>query len=543
MVLNWSVRIETRGGETGPGGDAAADSPPVPPLPIAEVASLFPTLEILGFLGRGGMGSVYKARQPRLDRLVALKLLLPEKQADPRFGERFEREARALGRLNHSNIVAVYDFGQVEGRYYLVMEFVEGVSLRQLLRSRKMRPQEALAIVPPICEALQYAHDQGIVHRDIKPENILLDQQGRVKIADFGIARILGGKRDDPALTAGGQVVGTPHYMAPEQLEKPHTVDHRADLYSLGVVFYEMLTGELPLGKFPAPSRLHGLQIDVRLDEVVLRALEKEPERRYQQASRIKTDLETIASHPAPAPAPLRRQALWRPSNWKLPAIGMAALALAVSGWLLWPDRADRRLDRKVNYIANQASVQDIVQTLAQQVGLKYDWKTSFDQTQPLCRRWVTNVVMQGKSCREGLNQVLQPVKLRYQVRDGTIVLSRLSPAGPRVDGEAGARKLAAARQALTGPRKDIAAARSLLLDLLEKDKATLTHGSLCYVYVYLGYLEDRATNRDLAVDWYQQALQIEDTDDGIRDCASIGLHRPLTWIRHLDPGTPPPAN
>ena len=139
------------------------------------------------------MGVVYKARQPKLNRIVALKILAPEKVAEPKFAERFEREAQALARLNHPNIVTVYDFGEADGLYYLTMEFVDGVSLRQLLQTRKIAPEEALAIVPKICEALQFAHEQGVVHRDIKPENVLLDKQGRVKIADFGIAKIVGG--------------------------------------------------------------------------------------------------------------------------------------------------------------------------------------------------------------------------------------------------------------------------------------------------------------------------------------------------------------
>ncbi len=179
------------------------------------------------------------------------------------------------------------------------MEFVDGLNLRQLLLAGKMQPEQALAIVPKICEALQFAHEQGIVHRDIKPENILLDKQGRVKIADFGIAKMLGVKDGRQALTGARDVVGTPHYMAPEQVEKPLTVDHRADIYSLGVVFYEMLTGELPLGKFEPPSKK--VQMDVRLDEVVLHALEKEPERRYQQVNQLKTDVETISGTASPA--------------------------------------------------------------------------------------------------------------------------------------------------------------------------------------------------------------------------------------------------
>ena len=160
-----------------------------------------------------------------------------------------------------------------------------------------MKPAEALKIVPQICDALQFAHDEGIVHRDIKPENILLDKKGRVKIADFGLAKLLGKTPHDMSLTGTQQVMGTLHYMAPEQIEGARDVDHRADIYSLGVTFYEMLTGELPIGRFAAPSKK--VQIDVRLDEVVLRSLEKEPEQRYQHASEIKTEMETIARSPA----------------------------------------------------------------------------------------------------------------------------------------------------------------------------------------------------------------------------------------------------
>ena len=245
------------------------------------------------------MGAVYKARQRRLDRLVALKILPPEVAGHPAFEGRFTREAQALARLNHPHIVTLHDFGESGGLYYFLMEFVDGVNLRQMIAAGKLEPRQALAIVPQVCEALQYAHDEGIVHRDIKPENILLDKKGRVKIADFGLVKLMGS--GDPvaagraavALTGSQQVMGTPHYMAPEQMERPQRVDHRADIYSLGVVFYEMLTGELPLGRFAPPSRM--VQVDVRLDEVVLRTLEKEPERRYQHASDVKTDIESMS--------------------------------------------------------------------------------------------------------------------------------------------------------------------------------------------------------------------------------------------------------
>ena len=285
-------------GEVGPGGAVVA-KPSRPAPPVEEIAPHFPQLEILECLGRGGMGAVYKARQPKLDRFVALKILTRDRApgiSDTEFAARFQQEARALARITHPDIVAVYDFGEAGGYHYLLMEFVDGLTLRQLLQTRKLSPEQALSIVPKICEALQFAHERGIVHRDIKPENILLDKQGRVKIADFGIAKIVGPEASSRGLTGAKDVIGTPHYMAPEQVEKPLTVDHRADIYSLGVVFYEMLTGELPLGKFQSPSRM--VHVDVRLDEVVLHALEKNPDRRYQHASEVKTDVERIAASP-----------------------------------------------------------------------------------------------------------------------------------------------------------------------------------------------------------------------------------------------------
>jgi hypothetical protein len=279
---------------------AAAGASPrfVAPSPD-ELAPLFPQLEIIALIGQGGMGAVYRARQASLDRTVALKILPPPTGRDPGFTERFAREARALARLSHPNIVAVHDVGETGGYHYLLMEFVDGVTLRHLLTAGKIAPREALAIVPQICDALQYAHDKGIVHRDIKPENILLDKTGAVKIADFGLAKIVGLEAPDFTITGARDVMGTLHYMAPEQVEHPLEVDHRADIYSVGVVFYQMLTGELPLGRFAPPSRK--VHIDVRLDEVVLRALEKEPALRYQQASGFKTAVETVAASPAAA--------------------------------------------------------------------------------------------------------------------------------------------------------------------------------------------------------------------------------------------------
>ena len=311
---------------TSPDG-AAALPPPTPD----ELAPLFPQLEILECLGRGGMGVVYKAKQKSLNRLVALKLLAPERAGDPQFAARFEKEAQALAALSHPHIVSVFDFGQIPAShtsthapqpgFYLLMEFVNGVNLRQLLETKKLTPKEALSIVPPICDALQCAHERGIVHRDIKPENLLIDKAGIVKIADFGIAKMMGEVRrtetaegtekashhDVSSVSVESSIsfhaAGTPAYAAPEQANG--AADHRADIYSLGVVLYEMLTGERPNEAITPPSKR--VQVDVRIDEIVLRALEKTPELRFATAAELRTQLEQAACANTPAP----RSARW----------------------------------------------------------------------------------------------------------------------------------------------------------------------------------------------------------------------------------------
>ncbi len=301
------------------------------PVPSPEeIADDFPQLEILEVLGQGGMGVVYKARQKSLDRLVALKLLNVPESFGPDFAERFAREARALASLSHPSIVTVYDSGRAGERYYLMMEFVDGANLHQMIHGNELKSSQALEIVSQICDALQFAHEAGVVHRDIKPENILVDKQGRVKIADFGLAKILDQPGKGPRLTGAYQVMGTTHYMAPEQLERPLEVDHRADIYSLGVVFYELLTGELPIGRFQPPS--NKVQVDVRLDDVVLRTLEKEPHLRYQKVSEVRTAVDGISGVPSP-PESVHGWRGWGP--W---AIG-AVLVLAILALMLLIDR------------------------------------------------------------------------------------------------------------------------------------------------------------------------------------------------------------
>lgn len=346
MAMNLGPHTEPASSSADAGRKRSAPTPSP-----EEIASCFPQLEIKECLGRGGMGIVYKARQTQLDRFVALKILSPELVTDPRFADRFQREARALARLNHPNIVTIHDFGRAGDYYFLLMEYVDGATLRQVLQDGRMNPSEALAIVPSICEAMQYAHSQGIVHRDIKPENLLMDRQGRVKIADFGIARMLAPTPEEvesapPAetptvasdLLTQECILGTPRYMAPEQAQHPTQVDHRADIYSLGVVLYEMLTGELPATPLDPPS--HKVQVDVRLDEVVLRALQLQPEMRYATAKDFGTSIQGFIRDPnnensaamgSPVPgAPRTTAALWITGYAGILLLGLLA---SIVGW------------------------------------------------------------------------------------------------------------------------------------------------------------------------------------------------------------------
>jgi hypothetical protein len=305
----WQAESDAADAQAGPCPvcGAAIESPtgPAPEGPLAgseaptvakpaDAPPEVPGYEILGVLGRGGMGLVYRARQSRLDRLVALKVLPAEAAKDPAFAERFTREARALARLNHPHIVTLYDFGQAGPLPYFVMEYVDGTSLRERLRQGPLPPAEAVRLAVQVCNALEEARGEGLVHRDIKPENVLLDKRGRVKVADFGVAKLLQRKEGEFTLTGPWQVMGTFHYMAPEQLADPLRVDHRADIWSLGVVLYEMLTGERPVGRFPLPSATPG--VDARLDAIVLRALERDPERRFARAEDMAKELEVLAA-------------------------------------------------------------------------------------------------------------------------------------------------------------------------------------------------------------------------------------------------------
>jgi len=258
-------------------------------------------------IGQGGMGAVFKATQLSLNRPVALKLLAQNLASDDQFLERFHREAAVLSRLAHPNIVTVIDRGEVDGRPYLVMEYIEGTNLRQVMQDGPLPSGEALKVVSSILAALEHAHGQGIVHRDIKPENVLLAQGGIVKVADFGLSRLLG-PEDTTRLTRTNIALGTYEYMAPEQREKARDADERCDLYAAGVVLYEMLTAELPIGRFALPSRRRPDECDARIDRIIEKSLEKDPEERYQSAQSMGDAVSQVLDRPSEteAPAPAR---------------------------------------------------------------------------------------------------------------------------------------------------------------------------------------------------------------------------------------------
>jgi serine/threonine protein kinase len=258
-----------------------------------ELAPLFPKYQILSLIATGGMGAVYHAIQTSLERQVAIKILPVEFGKDPEFCEGFTAEARVMARLNHPNLISVYDFGEINEMLFIVMEYVPGLSVHGACNGSPLDPAEAIRLLTAICQGLAHAHQNGILHRDIKPANILLDSQLQPKIGDFGLARPL-----DAQVGEGEAIFGTPGYTAPEVLQAPHTMDQRADIFSLGVLLHELLTGMLP-GSDPRPASAI-VQCDPRLDAVVRKATHPNPLQRYQNAAEIADALQKIASTAGP---------------------------------------------------------------------------------------------------------------------------------------------------------------------------------------------------------------------------------------------------
>lgn len=255
----------------------------------ADLAPLFPGYEIHNLIATGGMGAVYCAVQKSLDRTVALKILPRELSKDAAFCAGFEAEAKAMARLNHPNLIGVYDFGEVQGMLYIIMEFVPGKSVYHSAYGKTIDPREVIRLVTGICNGLAHAHENGIIHRDIKPSNILLDLNAQPKIGDFGLASPIGRKIEE-----GDEIFGTPHYTAPEVVNSPHSVDYRADIFSVGVLLHELLTGKLPAEDQRPASVI--VRCDPRFDAIIRKATQALPAARYSNAKEMAKDLQAIAS-------------------------------------------------------------------------------------------------------------------------------------------------------------------------------------------------------------------------------------------------------
>jgi WD40 repeat protein/serine/threonine protein kinase len=369
---------------------SSAPSQPGPPEPPR--IRYFGDYEIESELARGGMGVVFRARQISLNRAVALKMILAGQLANEADVKRFYTEAEAAANLDHPGIVPIFEVGQHEGQHYFSMGFVKGQNLAQKLADHPLPPREAAALMVALADAVQYAHDQGVIHRDLKPGNILLDAQGRPRVTDFGLAKKLQG---DSGLTATGQVMGTPSYMPPEQATGTREVDHRSDVYSLGAVLYCMLTGRPPfqaagaldtlvhvLEHDPVPPGQLNPEVPRDLETIVLKALQKEPGKRYQSAKDLGADLdrclrgEPILARPVSPGEKLAKWARRRPGIAGLSAAVVLISLVGLSG-ILWQWRraernfaeaeASRKIAQKnLDYATTQRTIAELKTAEAQ---------------------------------------------------------------------------------------------------------------------------------------------------------------------------------
>lgn len=270
----------------------AATGPRMPCPDLAQLAEQLPQYEFHELLGGGATGWVYRARQKSLDRWVAIKLLpnLPLDRSEA--VARFQQEAQILAKLNHARIVTVFDYGVTDDARYLVMELVAGPTLRQEMNAAPFEPADGIRMMDEVCEAIELAHSRGITHRDLKPENVIFessDRTGHIKVADFGISRLVGQVQHPVVSTRTSLVMGTPYYVAPEQMRSGATPDHRADIFAIGVMLYELLTGQLPMGRFARPSRISGAP--PAIDAVVMQCLESDPEQRFPDVASLRRAL------------------------------------------------------------------------------------------------------------------------------------------------------------------------------------------------------------------------------------------------------------
>jgi serine/threonine protein kinase len=315
------------------------------PPSVEDLQRMLPQYEITAFIAHGGMGAVYKGVQRSLDRTVAIKILPPDlvDDGEANYAQRFKQEARAMAKFKHFGIVTVYEAGEVELQgqgaahqegqagtlLYFVMEFIEGTDVARLVAAQgRLTPEHALSITTHVCEALAYAHSRGVVHRDIKPSNVMIDADGQVKVADFGLAKMA--VQDDGGLTRSNVAMGTPDFLAPESLIPGLQVDQRADLYAVGVMLYQMLTGHIPRGRF-SPISTVVPKSDPKLDAIVDKAMQTDREKRYSTATELKADVERVFQL-----VPKERAGR---TSWKTRSTALAAAAVIVlgaGGWMMW---------------------------------------------------------------------------------------------------------------------------------------------------------------------------------------------------------------
>ena len=371
-----------------------------PGLHVANVAAQLPTLgvtpsgsssitgqtishyRVLESLGAGGMGVVYKAEDTLLGRVAALKFLPEDTAHDPAALERFRREARAASALNHPNICTIYEIGEHDGRAFIAMEFLDGMTLRQRIGGRPLEMETLLPLAIEIADALEAAHAEGIVHRDIKPANIFVTKRGHAKVLDFGLAKLTGPQKKGSSsgsgeeetaltlepLTGGGAALGTVAYMSPEQA-RAKELDNRTDLFSFGAVLYEMATGQQPfrgeseatiyeaiLNRDPVPPAELNKQVPAKLGEIINKALEKDRSLRYQHAADIRTDLQRLKRDTESGRLPIassgtvtmRHKAIlqrWKP--WSATAFACVMISGLIAGWLYYRSHQSKTLTDK----------------------------------------------------------------------------------------------------------------------------------------------------------------------------------------------------
>lgn len=355
------------------------EEPSVNETPSFDVPSLeamnayLPQFRFETLAACGGMGAVYKAYQESLDRRVAVKILPPEFGAEKEFTDRFKVEARAMAKLNHTNIVGVYDFGITGGGHlYLVMEWIEGRSLHDLIHKGSLSLRKATNLAMQLCEALSFAHEHQIIHRDIKPGNIMVNDADHVKVADFGLARPNTGEAEEE------NPFGTPDYAAPE-IRGGSVVDHRVDIYATGVVLYEMLTGTVPGN--PRRSVTEFAKISTRWDEIINKATHPDPGKRYQDAGEFRAHINVAMKQAAEAgaapvvvekrkPAPPKKPAtpMTQQQQLMLVVAVVAVVIVGLLGLIFWPSSgsANRRSSSSVSAEATPEEIQQVMQKLEQ---------------------------------------------------------------------------------------------------------------------------------------------------------------------------------